>query len=578
MNTTLRNRVLRSLGAALTVTAFAACADMAVDSGSGSSAYKAAEADAQATGGGGSGNYQGSADASSGAFNPNQPGPGNQTAPTPGGAAKSEDSGIGLKPGGAQDIAFFRAKVNAKQLPKAADMTLEGYLNEHDTALPPAAKDRVVSLHALGAAFQPAGGKPEAVIQIGLNSHKKLEDVQTSLALTVVIDRSGSMNGNKMSDVKAGLHEMVKQLPKGTSLGLVSFSSDVKTDYAPKVIGPDDAPYVHMAIDALIANGGTNIHGGMQEGQKLCFGSGKGFQNKRILFLSDGVATAGNTSAAAIVSLVKASAAEGCSVSTVGVGFDFDVKLMTEMAQVGNGTAWFVQNADHAKTVFVQDLETMLLPVAEKLWMKFSIGQGWKVQDIPGFEWVTEGNTVTITGTKKATQTTEPGNPDPGTKPDPNVGKVAMPTLFASKKNGIVMVRLQPPADIKPEAFQGLLLSTVQYGYSIAKTGAQESSSVPVQVPGLFAIPDGGMAYFASPIVRRTFVILNTGIDLIDACKLVEAGQKEAAVAVLDAAIKRVDTHLVDGATDLQAVDGYAPKLNDGKALLLQLKSLIQAP
>lgn len=573
MNTNSITRMLRVLGVAAAVAAFAACAS-AGGGDSGSAYYMPAS---QATGGGGSSsNYQGSADASSGSYNPGAPGPapGKQN----GGVAQSEDSGIGLKPGGAQDIAFFRAKLSAKQLPKASDMTLEGYLNEHDTALPPAAKDRVVSLHALGAAFQPAGGKPEAVIQIGLNSHKKLQDVQTSLALTVVIDRSGSMSGNKMSDVKAGLHEMVKQLPKGTSLGLVSFSSDVKTDYAPKVISPEDAAQVHKAIDALVASGGTNIHGGMQEGQKLCFSAGKGFQNKRILFLSDGVATAGNTSAAAIVGLVKASAAEGCSVSTVGVGFDFDVKLMTEMAQVGNGTAWFVQNADHAQTVFVQDLETMLLPVAEKLWMKFSIGQGWKVQDIPGFEWVTEGNTVTITGTKKATQTTEPSQPDPGTKPDPNAGKVAMPTLFASKKNGIVMVRLQPPADIKPEAFQGLLVSTVQYGYSVAKTGAQESFGVPVQVPGLVAIPDGGLAYFASPIVRRTFVILHTGIDLIDACKLVEAGQKEAALAVLDAAIKRVDTHLVDGGVDLQAVDGYAPKLQDSKALLLQLKSQIQAP
>ncbi|MBM4341758.1 MAG: VWA domain-containing protein [Deltaproteobacteria bacterium] len=572
MNTKIIRSALRLLAATLATTALFGCASMAIDPAGGGTA---SSAQATQTGGGGSSNYRGSADASSGAYNPGSAGPAKQGGTGSGGAANAEDSGIGLKPGGAQDIAFFRSKLNAKQLPKATDMTLEGFLNEHDTMLPPASKDRVVSLHALGAAFQPAGGKPEAVIQIGLNSHKKLDDVQTSLALTVVIDRSGSMSGNKMTDVKAGLHEMVNHLPKGTRLGIVSFSSDVKTDYAPAIVGPDEAQKVHNVIDALVANGGTNIHGGMQEGHKHCFGAGAAFQNKRILFLSDGVATAGNTSAAAIVSLVKAAAAEGCSVSTVGVGFDFDVKLMTEMAQVGNGTAWFVQNSDHAKAVFVQDLETMLLPVAEKLWMKFSIGEGWKVQDIPGFEWVTEGKTVTITGTKKATQTTEPGKPDPGTNPDPNAGKVAMPTLFASKKNGIVMVRLQPPADLKPEAFQGLLLSTVQYGYSIAKTGASESYSVPVQVPGLFGIPDGGLAYFASPIVRRTFVVLHTGIDLFDACKLVEAGQKEAALAVLDAAVKRVDTQLAEGGAELATVDKFQPNLADAKALLGQLKALI---
>lgn len=559
----------RALAAGVVLTAIG-CAEMSPESsGSSGSALRAAHDSGAST------QSADSSAATGGSANTGfAGGPAKQNGGQPGGAATDESGGIGLKPGGAQDIAFFRSKLQAKMLPKGADMTLEGFLNEHDTVLPPAQKDRVISLHALAGVFQPAGGKPQAVVQLGLNSAKKLADVQTSLALTIVIDRSGSMGGQKMADVKAGLHEMANHLPKGTRLGIVSFASEVKTSYAAKVIDSNDLPALHQAIDGITADGGTNIYGGLQEGQKTCFGAGNAFQNKRILFLSDGQATAGNTKHADIVALTKATASEGCSVSTVGVGLNFDLKLMTEMAQVGNGTAWFVQNSDHAKAVFVQDMETMLLPVAEKLWMKFSVGDGWKVLDIPGFEWAIEGDKVTITGTKKATATTTPEGSNPPPQTDPTA-KVAMPTLFASKKNGIVMLRLQAPDSIDPNKFSGLLLSTVEYGYSIAKTGAQESFAVPVQVPGLTAIPDGGWGYFQSPIVRRTFVLLHVGMDLIDACKLAEAGQKESAIAIIDASAKLVAGQVKEGGAELAAVDKTAPDLADAAQLLAALKSLI---
>lgn len=581
MPTPMFARRLHLAMAALFVLKLAACADSADMAGS---AAQTAGADASngnynptagtSAGKTGSGGGYAGADASasadaSGTFSGGPAGQPN----TP--AQGASDTGIGLKPGGAQDIAFFRQKVAAKQLPKSTDLTLEGFLNEHDTVLPPAQKDRVVSLHALAAVVQPQGGKAEAVIQLGLNSAKKLDDLKTTLALTVVIDRSGSMQGEKMADVKAGLHEMADHLPAGTRLGIVSFSSDVKTAFAAAVIGKDNLPQLHQAIDAIVADGGTNIYAGMEEGQKVCQAAGSGFAQKRILFLSDGQATVGNTSHAAIVGLTKATAAEGCSVSTVGVGFDFDLGLMTEMAQVGNGTAWYVQNSDHAKAVFVQDLETMLLPVAEKLWMQFTIGNGWKLLDIPGFEWAIKDGVVTITGTKKATEANPPPveQPDPA---DPNAGKVAMPTLFASKKNGMILVRMQAPDAFGLSDFNGLLLSTVTYGYSIAKTGAKEQFTVPVQVPGLVSVPDGGYGYYASPIVRRAFAILRVGVDLIDACKLAEAGQGDAAKAVLDNGGAFLAGQVKDGGDELKAVDTSNPDLADAAKLLADLKALVK--
>ena len=487
-------------------------------------------------------------------------------------AAAESDVGIGLKPGGAQDIAFFRMKLQQKQLPKASDLTLEGFLNEHDTVLPPAEKDRAITLHALAGVFLPSQGSPEAVIQLGLNSSKKLAEVKTSLALTVVIDRSGSMSGAKMNDVKAGLHVMADNLPSGTRLAIISFSSNVTTNFAASTVSATGTQAVHSAIEGIVADGGTNLYDGLSTGLSVCKSAEDSFKLKRILFLSDGVATVGNTNKLAISGLAKQAADAGCTVSTVGVGTDFDLPLMTEMAQVGQGTAWFVQSAEHAKAVFVQDLEAMLIPVAEKLWMQFSLAKGWKVLEIPGFEWVEKDGEVSITGAKKPA-----GQPETTPPPavDPNTGKVAMPTLFASKKNGMIMVRLQAPAALDAVGLANFMVSTVQYGYSIAQTGAKESFAVPVLVPGLTAIPDGGLFYFTSPIVQRAWLLLHVGTDLMAACKLAEAGQPESAKAVLNQSAALLDAQIKLGAKPLADVDKTAPNLADAAQLLADLKALV---
>lgn len=485
------------------------------------------------------------------------------------------DQGIGLKPGGAQDIAFFRSKLLQGLLPKASDMTIEGWLNEHDTWLPKAQKDRLVSLHAMAAVLAlPASAtvvQSEAVVQIGLNSAKSLADVTAEVALTVVIDRSGSMSGDKIAYTRAGLHVLADKLPPGTRIGVVSFSDTVKTVYEPQLTAAGSQA-LHQAIDTIQVGGGTNFHGGLATGLELCKQSPTTFKFKRILMLSDGVPTVGTTDPSAIAGLAKQAAAAGCSVSSIGVGLDFSPTLMNAVAQQGNGTAWFLQNAEHAKQVFVQDLETMLLPVAEKLWIQFELANGWKAAEIYGFNWVDQGGVVKITGPK-----TEPvvGQPDPP-PPQPGTDPVAMPTLFASKRNGLVMARLLAPAGFEADKLQDLLLATVQYGYDVAKAGTTETFSVPVQVPGLTSIPDGGLAYFASPAVRRAWILLKDGLDLMAACKLAEQGQGTAATQLLQQAVVRHDQQVALMSADLPVYDSSAPDLADARALLLSLTNLIK--
>ena len=524
----------------------------------------------------GAGAQTGSGKSSSGGYDATSgtyAGPTASDAASGGAMTGSADQGIGLKPGGAQDIGYFRLLLKSGQLPKPGDMTLEGWLNEHDTVLPAADKDRLVSLHALAGVVQPAGQPAQGILQLGLNSAMSLADVQTSLSLTLVIDNSGSMAGAKMEYVKAGLHVLADKLPKGTRLAVYTFSESALLVFPGKVVEPGDLPGLHAAIDAIQATNGTNFHDGLAAGIADCQAASSDFVQKRVMMLSDGEPTVGDTSLDDIVALAGPSATAGCSISTVGVGLDFSPALMTALAQQGAGTAWFLQDVEAAKNVFVQDLETMLVAVAQKLWLQFKPADGWKIVEIYGFEWVEKDGLVQITGPKKpAGQPSDPG--DPSTT-DPNAPAIAMPTLFASARNGLVLARLSGPASTDPLQVVDLTLASMAYGYTNSKDQTAEQFTAPVIVPGLAQVADGGLAYFTNAGVRRAWLLLMDGLSLQAAVQMASDGKADDAKTLLAAAVKRHDEQVLVMQSDLPVYDASAPDLADARTLLLALSGLI---
>ncbi len=518
-----------------------------------------------------------SADSSGSGFNANTPSTAADAsagAPNAGGGA---DQGIGLKPGGAQDIGYFRLLLKSGQMPKPGDMTMEGWLNEHDTVLPAALKDRLVTLHAMAGVIQPAGQPAQGILQLGLNSAMSLQDVQTSLSLTLVIDNSGSMAGDKLNYVKAGLHVLADKLPKGTRLTMFTFSETAVLVFPGKVVQPEDLPALHAAIDAVQATNGTNLFDGLSAGIADCQSASSDFVQKRVMLLSDGEPTVGDQSLTDIEGLAGPSAKNGCSISTVGVGLNFSPTLMTGIAQQGNGTAWFLQDVEAAKNVFVQDLETMLVAVAQKLWLQFKPADGWKVLEIYGFEWVEKDGLVQITGPKKAAaqpgdQTGTPVTTDPT---DPNAPTVAMPTLFASSRNGLVLARLTGPASTDPLQVMNLTLASMEYGYTSSKDQTTAQFTSPVTVPGLSQVPDGGLVYFTNAGVRRAWLLMVDGLSLQAAVQMATDGKPDDAKALLDAAVKRHDEQVAAMQADLPVYDASAPDLADAKDLLVALTALI---
>ncbi len=489
-----------------------------------------------------------------------------------GGVCSGGGFGIGLKPGGAQDVGYFRKLVADGQVPEAEFFPIEGFLNEHDTPLPPPNYDMLATLHAfVGLFYDPQVDEPLIAMQLGLNSGLDPSVISAkNFNLVVVVDVSGSMaSDSKLDFVREGLSLMLDSLDENDTLGIVTYDDVAKVALAPVPVTAANVPEIQKIIDNLAPGGSTNIFKGLEVGYKEAM---KGITNgealHRVMLLSDGLATAGNTSTDAILTMSAPYNDEGIGITTIGVGSDFNFELMYGLANQGNGNFYFLEDGEKLVDVFQHELEYLMTPVAENLKISFTLPKGFFVEDIYGFDFEThEGGEVVLLGPSPQYSVAPPGE-TPGGGPGSG-GGVAVSTLFASKKNGILMVKIG--AEMAPDIFtawNNLDFAKVTYSYELVTKGTTEVGETVVTLGSLsyFAEDDEGpLAWFSGPIMQRNFCVLRTALAIRQACTLYHQENRDVDGAILQLA----DATTFCNGINLQLKD---PAITEDVELMEQVK------
>jgi Ca-activated chloride channel family protein len=170
--------------------------------------------------------------------------------------------------------------------------------------------------------------------------------------VTLVLDRSGSMAGGKLDQVRAAAMQIVEALADGEAFNIIDYSHAVAM-FAPKPVvkNADAIRQAREYLSGLRPNGGTNIHDSLVEALRQ---PPTADMLPLVLFLTDGLPTVGNTSEVAIRDLVEKHNQHDRRVFTFGVGADVNVPLLERLAE-----------ASRAKTTFVLPGEDVELKVAQ---------------------------------------------------------------------------------------------------------------------------------------------------------------------------------------------------------------------
>ncbi|MCX7800626.1 MAG: VWA domain-containing protein [Fimbriimonadales bacterium] len=172
------------------------------------------------------------------------------------------------------------------------------------------------------------------------------------LRIALVIDRSGSMSGEKLEIAKQAALEMVRSLGAEDRVGVVVYDDTV--DLLQELAAP--GKLVASKISRVQSGGCTNLHGGWLRGVHLLPNGG------HVVLLSDGLANAGLfTDAEGLANeAARARREHGVTTSTIGIGMDFDERLMARMADEGGGMHYFARTAASIRQAFENERFLML--------------------------------------------------------------------------------------------------------------------------------------------------------------------------------------------------------------------------
>ena len=138
---------------------------------------------------------------------------------------------------------------------------------------------------------------------------------------------------------------------------------------------------LHAIVDRLQPRGATNIYDGLQPGFELLGDAPPSERQNRVIFLSDGLATAGNTVAARRSSTMAAAASRAASASRRSASATSSTStLMRGLAEHGAGNFYFLEDAAAATEVFTEELDYFVTPLALDIQIDATAGPGCDVR------------------------------------------------------------------------------------------------------------------------------------------------------------------------------------------------------
>jgi Ca-activated chloride channel family protein len=158
--------------------------------------------------------------------------------------------------------------------------------------------------------------------------------------VTLVLDRSGSMSGGKLEQVRAAALQILEGLDDGEAFNVIVYNESVELFAAQPVLkSRKTIEAARKYLDGVQPRGGTNIHDALLEGLRQKPTAG---MLPIMLFLTDGLPTIGQTSERAIRDVATKVNLHHRRIFTFGVGLDVNSPLLENLAYETRGTATFV--------------------------------------------------------------------------------------------------------------------------------------------------------------------------------------------------------------------------------------------
>jgi Ca-activated chloride channel family protein len=232
-----------------------------------------------------------------------------------------------------------------------------------------------------------SGGETRVVVRLRA-SDAAASVPRGRLRVHLVIDRSSSMQ-RSWERVLAAARALIGRLHADDELQIVAYGTDAIEAFPIGRVGDGQAAIA--ALGRVSVGGGTNIEAGLERAYAAAAGASAGSRSLVIL-LSDGVPTQGACEPTELGALATAARISGATTSVVGLGTEFDARLLRAVARSGHGGYHVSASLDALADGLVEELEAHARMAARGVQVRVTLGDGVEILG------VAEGDATQVDG------------------------------------------------------------------------------------------------------------------------------------------------------------------------------------
>lgn len=239
------------------------------------------------------------------------------------------------------------------------------------------------------------GGRGDLGLVVGIEA-MELHGPRPPLNAALVLDRSGSMSGDKIRHARAAARQFVRAMRPGDRIALVTYSNHAELVVPSTALDEESRERALRSIDRIEVGGMTNLSGGLVLGRdQVLAHQGSGRVN-RVILISDGIANLGVTDPVGLSRLAGDLRERGVTVTTMGVGLDFNEDVMMRLADRGGGNYYYIRHAERMADAFRREFGSLSGVVAHRPQLRLELAPGVRVRAVHGYAFEQRGREVRV--------------------------------------------------------------------------------------------------------------------------------------------------------------------------------------
>jgi Ca-activated chloride channel homolog len=209
---------------------------------------------------------------------------------------------------------------------------------------------------------------------------------RTPVNLAIVLDRSGSMAGQKFVLARRAVEQALAQLEPEDRFALVVYDDSIDVLAESRLATPEAKRSALARLAAIEPRGSTDLAGGWMRGcEQVAFSMAERAGDPartidRCLLLTDGLANRGITERDVLITHATALRERGIQTSTFGVGEDFDERLLAGLADAGGGHFYFLADVEQVPELIASEVGEALEVVMRSAVVEVKLARGMSAQ------------------------------------------------------------------------------------------------------------------------------------------------------------------------------------------------------